>query len=184
TNPTLRLAYRLAESGAGTRCELTLGRDRSAETVRTTLLFKTIEGVPLPARVLDVLFDSGDWLGARAKVEGTLALGQRGAGEWEAEFQGKLIDVDLATLVGRRFPRHRLAGPARVAIHSARWGERPGQGPGWIEAQGELLATQGSIGIDLCNALAREMRFRLAPRLARVDPRKAEIEFRSLGMAF
>jgi hypothetical protein len=152
--------------------------------VRTTLAFKTVEGLPLPARVLDVFIDSGAWLGTGAKVEGTLALSQRGAGDWQADFQGKLIDVDLATLVGRRFPRHRLAGAARVSIQSARWGERPGQGPGWIEANGELVATQGSIGIDLCHSLAREMRFRLAPRLVRADPRKTELEFRSLGLAF
>jgi hypothetical protein len=184
TSPTLRLAYRVAESGLGTRCELTLARERASDPVRTTLLFKTVEGAPLPARVLDVFFASDAWLGTRAKVEGTLALVQRGVGDWEAEFQGKLVDIDLATLVGRRFPRQRLSGPARVAIEKARWGERPGQGAGWIEAKGELLATQGSIGIDLCHALAREMRFRLAPRLARVDPRKAEVEFRALGVAF
>ena len=40
------------------------------------------------------------------------------------------------------------------------------------------------MGVDLCSALAREMRFRLSPRMARLDPRKTEIEFRSLGMAF
>jgi hypothetical protein len=148
------------------------------------LSFKTVEGVPLPARVLDVFFDTRDWLGPRARVEGTLALSQRGVGEWEAEFAGDLLEVDLATLVGKRFPRHRLAGTAKVAIQTARWGDRPGQGPGWIEAKGELVASQGAIGIDLCNALAREMRFRLATRMARLDPRKTELEFRSLGMAF
>jgi hypothetical protein len=184
TNPTLRLAYRLAETGAGTRCELTLGRDRSAEPIRTALSFKTVEGVPLPARVLEVFFETREWLGPRARVEGSLALSQRGAGEWEAEFQGNLLEVDLAALVGNRFPHHRLAGPARVAIQSARWGDRPGQGPGWIEAKGELVSSQGAIGVDLCNALAREMRFRLSPRMARLDPRKTELEFRSLGLAF
>jgi hypothetical protein len=184
TNPTLRLAYRVAGPGSGTRCELTLARDRSAEPVRTALVFKTVEGVPLAARVLDVFFETGEWLGAGAKVEGTLSLGQHGAREWEAEFQGNLLDVDLATLVGKRFPRHRLAGPARVAVEKARWGDRPGQGPGWIEAKGELVATQGTVGVELCTALAREMRFRLSPRMARLDPRKTEIEFRSIGMAF
>ena len=104
TNPTLRLAYRVAGPGSGTRCELTLARDRSAEPVRTALVFKTVEGVPLAARVLDVFFETGEWLGAGAKVEGTLSLGQHGAREWEAEFQGNLLEVDLATLVGKQVP--------------------------------------------------------------------------------
>lgn len=184
TNPVLRVAYRMAEPGTGTRCELSLGRDRSAEPVRTTLVFKTVEGLPLTARVLDPFFETGEWLGAKAKVEGTLSLAQSGSAEWEAEFQGNLLDVDLGTLVGKRFPRHRLAGPARVAIQSARWGNRPGQGSGWIAAKGELVAAQGTIGVDLCNALAREMRFRPSPRMSRIDPRKSDLDFRSLGVAF
>ena len=97
-----------------------------------------MDGLPLPARVLDPFFDSTDWLGPAAKVEGTLSLRQTGARDWEADFQGDLLDVDLAALVERRFPSHRLNGLARVAIKSARWADRPGQGFGWVEARGEL----------------------------------------------
>ena len=50
------------------------------------------------------------WLGPKAKVDGTLTLSQIGAADWEADFQGNLIDVDLSTLVGGRFPRHHLSG--------------------------------------------------------------------------
>ena len=184
SNPTLRVAYRLADPGAGTRCELTLNRDRTTDLARTILVLKTLEGPPLPARVLDVFFDSADWLGPKAKVDGTLSLSQIGAADWEADFQGNLIDVDFSTLVGRRFPRHHLSGNARVALQSARWGDRPGQGTGWREARGELIASTGSIGVDFLNALAREMKFRLLPRLTRLDPRKTEVEFRSMGIAF
>jgi hypothetical protein len=184
SNPTLRVAYRLGEPGSGARCELTLNRDRGANPVRSVLVLKTLEGLPLPARVLDVFFETDDWLGPRAKVEGTLALSQAGSGDWEADYQGSLIDVDLSSLVGKRFPRHHLAGTARVAFQRARWGERPGQGTGWREAKGELIASQGSIGVDLLQALAREMKFRLASRVTRLDPRKTEAEFRSLGLAF
>ena len=83
-----------------------------------------------------------------------------------------------------RFPRHHLSGTARVALQSARWGDRPGQGTGWREARGELIASTGSIGVDFLNALAREMKFRLSPRVTRLDPRKTEVEFRSLGVGF
>jgi hypothetical protein len=71
-----------------------------------------------------------------------------------------------------------------VSIAKARWGHRPDQRPGWVEVKGELLAGQGSVGVDLLHALAREMKFRLSPRLSNLDPRKTEIEFRALGLAF
>ena len=71
-----------------------------------------------------------------------------------------------------------------LPFRGPRWGERPGQGVGWREARGELTANQGSIGVNLLQALAREMKFRLAGRVSRLDPRKTETEFRSLGLAF
>ena len=184
SNPTLRVAYRMAEQGSGTRCELTLNRDRSAEPARTILALKTLEGPPLPARVLDVFIDSAGWLGPRAKVDGTLTLSQIGGADWEAEFQGNLIDVDFSTLIDGRFPRLHLSGSARVALQSARWGDRAGQGMGWREARGELIAGTGSIGVEFLDALAREMKFRLSPRATRRDPRATAVEFRSLGIGF
>jgi hypothetical protein len=182
--PSLKLAFRMPHQTSGTRCELTLSRDRRSEPLVTTLSLKTVEGLPLPARVLNVFFDAESWLGPDATVEGLLSLRQTGSQEWEADFQGGLLDVDLAKVVGRRFPRHRLAGRSRLAIERARWGERPGQGVGWIEVKGELLAGQGSIGVSLLEALAREMKFRLSPRLAHLDPRKTEVDFRALGLSF
>jgi hypothetical protein len=184
STPTLKLAYRLSSGGADTRCELTLTRDRRAEPISTAISLQTVEGLPLPARVLNVFFDADDWLGAEAKVEGMLSLRQSGTRDWEAEFQGDLLDVDLGKLVGRRFPRHRLSGRGRIAIRSARWGARPDEGSGWVEARGDLLVGHGSIGVSLIDALAREMKFRPSPRLAHLDPRKTEIDFRALGLSF
>jgi hypothetical protein len=181
---SLKLAYRMQAGGAGTRCELTMTRDRRCEPIQTLLVLKNIEGPPLAARVLNVFFDADDWLGAEAKVEGTLSLRQAGSRDWEAEFRGDLLDIDIAKLVGRRFPRHRLTGRARVAIRKARWAERPDQGFGLAEVDGDLVVGQGSIGVDLMSALAREMKFRPSPRLLQLDPRKTEIDFRALGLSF
>lgn len=176
--PTCRLAYRFPDEGGGTRCETTLTRDRRADPPQTSLVFRTVEGLPLPARVLDCFFDSRDWLGDNAQVEGTLSLRKIGSQDWEAEFQGDLHDVNLSNLVGKRFPRHLLTGRAHVAFQSARWGLRPNQGMGWVAVIGELSAGQGTIGVNLLAALAREMKFRLSPRLANLDPRKTEVDFR------
>ena len=182
--PSLKLTYRFSGEGAGTRCELAGTRDRRTEQIETSVALSTVEGPPLPARVLNVFFDAADWLGSSAKFEGTLHLHQAGSRDWEADYRGELHDVDLAKLVGRRFPRHRLNGRARVAIKEAKWGQRPTQGWGWLEAKGELAAGQGSIGIDLIDALAREMKFRRSPRLVNLDARKTDVDFRALGLSF
>lgn len=184
--PALRLAYRMAgdEAVGGTRCELTLERDRAQDPATTALSFRTVEGPPLPARVLDPFFPSAEWLGIKARVEGTLRLSQVGTRSWEAGFEGHLVDIDLATLFARRFPRHQLSGTARLTIRSAAWGERPGQGPGWREVRGELHARQGAIGQELLVMLSREMRFRPTARAIRPDPHGREIEFHSLGIGF
>ena len=111
-----KLAYGVPGSGKGSRCELMLTRDRRTEPFETSLAFKTVEGSPLPARMLNVLFDADDWLGAEAKVSGTLHLRQAGSTDWKASFQGELLDVDLARLVNRAVPSPSAdrKGPHRV----------------------------------------------------------------------
>jgi hypothetical protein len=185
SNPVVRMGYRVRdEDRASTRCEMSLVRHRSAESADTELTFRTIEGLPLSARILDAFFDSSSWLGDKARVDGSLTIRQRDGKDWDAEFQGNLVDVDLETMIARRFPHHRMVGLARLAVKSARWSELPTQGRGWVEAEGELTAGQGSIGFDLVQAMARELKFRVSPRYSRIDPKRNVIDFRKLGLAF
>ncbi len=74
--PSLSASYRLLDPQGSTRCELALTRDRKAEAVETVVAFKTMEGVPLPARVLDAFFDSAAWLGGSARVQGRSRSGR------------------------------------------------------------------------------------------------------------
>jgi hypothetical protein len=181
--PGLFASYRLVDRGGSTRCELALTRDRRGETVETVVALKTMEGLPLPARVLDAFFDSADWLGPDSRVQGALTLRQAGSADWQAEFSGDLIDVDLKTLFERRFPRHRMTGLAHVALKDARWANRPGQGFGWSRAEGELTAGSGTIGVELLQALAGEMKFR--PSSGRpVSTRNPDVAFGALGFTF
>jgi len=181
--PAVHASYRMLGDGPTTRCELTLRRDRAARPVRTTLAFETKEGLPLPARVLDPFFATADWLGPDARVAGALTLSRAGEAEWEAEFRGDLLGVDLATLVAARFPDHHLAGTAAIQVRSARWANRgDGKGAGWVEAEGALTVGPGAIGAGLLRALGKEMQFRLDPRLAAA--RDADIPFQDLGLGF
>lgn len=182
SGPALTASYRVPGEGTTTRCELTLRLERKGNQPLTTLVFKTMEGLPLPARVLDPFFDTAEWLGPQARVEGTLALSQQGSGEWQAEFQGTLLEVDLGVLVGQRFPDHRLSGLARVSVRKARWADRHGaQGFGWVDAEGELASGPGSIGLALMHALRTEMQFRVPPQL---DKRTGALAFQRLGLSF
>ncbi len=181
--PVLSASYRMLGQGPTTRCEVTLRRDRSTRPYRSTVAFESKEGLPLPARVLDPYFASAEWFGAEARVWGALTLSRVGEGDWQAEFRGDLLGVDLATLVARRFPDHRLSGEAKLQVRSARWGSRgPGLGPGWIGADGTLSAGPGVIGGSLLEALGRELHFRIAPRPAR--DADEDVAFQGLGLDF
>ena len=182
TLSTITAGYRVVrDDGTGPRCELTLTRDRKAEPARTSLTFKTAEGEPVPAAVLDPFFLASENLGSSAKLDGELVLRQSGVGDWEAEFKGNLLDVELASLVNQLAPEHRLSGHARVAVEFARWADRPGRGPGWVEARGDLLSGKGTIGVSLLHALKTQMNFKVAER---AEARRIEVDFEKLGLSF
>ena len=183
--PTLRAAFRVALPGATPRCELSLARDRTAEPARTSLTVKTAGGLPLPSKVLDPFFGAEDWLGPSARVDGALTLTRASSGPWGAEFRGNLHDVDLGGLVRRRFPSHRLQGKARIGLDLARWADRPGQGPGWVEVRGEVVGGPGTVRYGLLQALKTEMQFRVDPGLARiVSAGVVDLDYRALGFRF
>ena len=134
STPSLKLAYRIPAGGKGSRCELVVTRDRRTEPFETSISFRTVEGSPLPARMLSVFFDADDWLGAEAKLSGSLELRQANSSDWKAHFEGDILDVELARLdqtsalpaspayrKGTHHVRKSRVGPAAV---------RPGPGLG------------------------------------------------------
>jgi hypothetical protein len=181
--PDFQASYRLADAPNIPRCELTLKRDRdSGHPPRTTLAFQNVDHAPLPAAVLDPLFDTATWLGDSASLDGQLVLTQTGAGEWEARFQGSILDLDLAALVQHVAPEQRLNGRARLEIESAHWGPRPGRGPGWLQAQGSLTVPQGgTVGAELLRNLAAQLRFRVPDRAI---GNRTTLEYAALGLGF
>ncbi len=183
--PHLSASYRFADdtssnAAGSTRCELTLTRDRAQEPVQTTVAFKTMDGLPLPARVLDLFFESSEWLGPKARVQGSLTLAQKGTSDWSAEFSGDLIDVDLQSLFEKRFPNHQMSGRAKLSVATAKWGDRPGQGFGWNEARGEIATGPGAVSPGLLQALASQMRFQVGTRL----PSAPRLDFQAMAMTF
>ncbi len=183
--PSLTASYRVAvDEEASTRCELLVSRDR--KTGGNVVSFRTMEGPALPAKILDPFFSTREWIGAKSRVEGCLTLSRpRGTdGEWEAVFEGTLGDIELGRLIDDRDPTYRLTGPARLLIRKARWSNRPGQGFGWSEMQGELAAGPGAIGVGLLRSFSREMRFRLNAKMERSLERRVEVAYRSLGVVF
>ena len=186
-SPSVFIGYRfLNESdSSSTRCELKLTRDRGIEPPRTTLRLQTVEGLPIAARALDPFFNTRERIGAKSRFEGTIELSRGGdSADWDIDFAGSLLDVDLAKLVGARDADFRLTGTAKIEVRTAKWRNRPGQGYGWSEASGEIVSSSGTIGLSLLRALRGEMRFRLNPKLARYEDRSGELEYHALGLTF
>jgi hypothetical protein len=181
--PAVTASFHLPDEpgSLGPRCEASLARQSKGDAVRTELTFKTADGQPVPAHVLDPYFAAADWLGRAARVEGELRLSQIGSADWDAEFHGSLLDVDLAALIRRLAPDHHLSGQARVTIASARWADQA-RGPGWVEARGELFGGEGRIGAELLRALGTHLHFRLDRRIDVSSPR--ECGFQAIGLAF
>ncbi len=179
--PTVSASFRGKRGEAESRCELVLTRDRQGPSVRHRLKVATREGDPLSARALDPFFDAAAWLGPKARLWGTLALERLEGAEWSAEFQGRLIDVDLEALVGRRFADHRLNGLAQMEFRSARWGDRGALGFGWVDAEGSITAGPGSISRGLLDAMGRQLRFRSPASIGTLGP---DVPFQALGLTF
>ncbi len=177
---TLSASLRLDAPGAP-RCELSLVRDRQANGLHTTLTVRTADKATLPASALNPFFASDSWLGPDALVEGELVLHQINAGDWDAQFRGRLDNVDLATLAGRLAPEHQLRGRGRIEFQDARWTDLPGRGAGWSRATGTLTARAGTIGTGLLRSLRDSVHFRLDPAL---DLAAEGQEFQSLGLRF
>jgi hypothetical protein len=181
SRPTATASFKVEQQGTRPRCELSLARERRGEANKTYLTLKTMDGEPVTARVLEPFFASHEWLGRDARVDGELRLSQIGAADWDAQFRGSLLDVDLATLVGRLSPGQRLGGRARITFQSARWADQP-RGAGWLDARGELIAGPGQVGSELLRALQGRLHFRLDRR---IDLHRATPwSFQALGLAF
>jgi hypothetical protein len=181
--PTVTASFRVQEEPGtpGPRCELTMTRQRKGNSLRTELAFKTADGQPVSAHVLDPYFTAGDWLGRSARIEGELHLSQVGSADWDAEFRGALLDLDLSALIHRLAPEHRLSGLAHATIASARWADQA-RGSGWVEIRGELLGGPGRIGADLLRALGNHLHFRLN---GHAGPRRTgDWDFQAIGLAF
>jgi hypothetical protein len=179
STPSMSASYLLDDDqGHLSRCELAISCQAGGIT-RVTL--RTMDG-PVLARVLSPFFDVESWLGASARLDGTLTLTRKMAGSWDSEFRGELFAIDLSSVVGRRFAGHRLTGLGRLKIETAKWAERPGgQGPGWVEARGTLSAGPGSISTGLLEALKSRMQFRLD---SNIEPGRTDIDYQGLGLLF
>ncbi|RLT09881.1 MAG: hypothetical protein DWI24_09330 [Planctomycetota bacterium] len=172
------------EADRRTRCELKLTRKRQGQDASTHLSLATMEGPPLPCNTLEPIIDMPGWLGEKARLQGQLTLSQVENQPWEAQFSGSLEEVDLSRMINGRFGSHRLTGVGQVQVKQAIWGDRPGQGSGWREIQGDLTSGPGKASQGLLLAMGQQMRFRLAPNLHTPKKPSDEVDFGSFGLQF
>lgn len=167
-----------------TRCEFKMTRKRQGEQASSQIEIATMEGPALPAKVLEPLLNTSGWLGENAKVLGQLTLRQVEQAPWDAQFTGTFEDVDLSQLVTGRFGPYRLLGEGRVQIKRAHWADRPEQGPGWCEVQGELTSGPGKISHGLLLSMGQQMKFRIIPDWIRASKPGEIVEFGGIGLQF
>jgi hypothetical protein len=177
------LSFRLNSPEAPSRHELTLVRDQKANHTVCEVRLETMEG-GLPLGQLGLFSQAVDWLGERAKLQGTLLFSRcNSGGEWDVLFRGRILDIAFDRLITGHFSHHEITGMATLEIAHARWAGLPGhQGRGWVEVEGELRSGPGTMGLEFMNALAREMRFEV-DRDA-VQGALANVRFESLGLRF
>ena len=167
-----------------TRCELKMTRKRQGQEASTHIMMATMEGPALPASTLEPLLDMTGWLGEKSRVQGQILLSQVENRPWEAQFAGSLDQVDLSKMINGRFGSHRLTGMGQIQVKQASWGDRPGQGAGWREIEGDLTSGPGKASQGLLLAMGQQMRFRLAQNLHAPKKSGDEIEFGSFGLQF
>lgn len=166
------------------RCELNLTRRRQGEKATTYIELATMEGPPLDARILEPLIDSPGWLGEKSLVQGRLKLTQTEDAPWQADFSGIIENIDLARTVTGRFGPHRLSATGKMSLTKAVWGDRPGQGSGWRELQGDLTAGSGIVSHGLLLSMGQQMKFRILPEWIRESKPGETIEFSAIGLQF
>ena len=169
----IEIRFRPAGADESEAADFRVVRDRSEATPFTRLELETFGG-ELPVSIFTPLADVESWLGGDARFRGSLWVSQADAG-WEADVIGRLLGVDLQTLVGDHFP-HQLAGEAdieiiKALIHHGRL----------TEAAGSFSAGAGTIGTSLLDAAVESLEFEPG-KFNRT--RKNALEFEELAFRF
>lgn len=156
----LQLSFRLAGVETFEPIRIRIDRNRRTTPPRTGFELDT-GGGEVPCRVLAIGLPSLTVLGPRSRFRGCIWASEvRGdqaarrpvAAAWSGEMTGKLLDVDLGSLVSDRFP-HKLSGTAQLTIQAARFCDARLQ-----SASGTLVAGSGVIGRSLMDAAIEQLR--------------------------
>lgn len=151
TQELFELAFRLPlAEGLAEPALIRVVRARDQQPPRTRFELDT-GPTPLPCGLLAPLIRAHETLGPAARFRGTLAVTPAADG-WAAELAGQFSDVDLETLVARRFP-HLVSGLAEIRVDRARV-ERGRL----VEAAGSVVAGPGQVGRSLIAAGSEYLR--------------------------
>ena len=116
-----------------------------SRTTGTELGLELFSPSPLPCSLGRGFFRVEDWLGSDSQFQGTLRVSQAATGV-RGNVSGQLTDVDLSSLVTRRFGKH-LDGQGEIRLHDVQFSE------GHVHrADGTLWAGPGTVGRPLLSA--------------------------------
>lgn len=150
-------SFRLAGVDAPKPVRIHIARRRSSTPPAAGFEFALdTGGAAVPCNILALGLPILQPLGSQCRFRGHLSAkqtpGDRTHGGWDGEISGNLFDVDLGSLVSRRFG-HRFSGTGQVLVESARF--RRGR---LEEVSGELAVGPGEIGRSLIGAAVEHLR--------------------------
>ena len=165
------IRFHLPGAESSKKIDLHLQRDRSYSPPRTSLSINTWDA-KLPCWMLTAFTPAAQRLGPKAVFAGA-ATARESEDGFDGEATGRLLGVDLDSLVSEQFP-HKLSGQADVTLRRIRFtGGRVREVSAW------LRAGPGQIGPSLLEAAARHLKLRVGAPLKSTEP----IAYRQLAFA-
>ncbi len=170
--PKASISFRLPDDKQSGRVEVSIERKNRSPAAPTTRWLIATGECSLPCTLLSRIAASLATLGDECQFQGMI-WGEQTPDGLRGEINGRLTNVDLHQLVGRRFS-HELQGRADVLLERAHL--LNGQ---LINAAGNLVVRRGSTSLSLLTAASKYLRLRQLRAVTR-----ERVEFEQLRFGF
>jgi hypothetical protein len=169
-----QMEFLLDGYGMTERARVRVHRHRDKSPPETTVFIQTGPR-PLPCSALAEFVPALRFLGKEAHFQGQSEW-RLGSSGWRGErFEGKVSNIDFATLVTDLFPHHLWSGRGELEIRRAEF-----EAGRLISAEGILLGEAGTISLSLLGGAIEQLGWKISQQL----PSDHRLRYRRLGFDF